>query len=143
MCILEIRVFYDKIDAVRNLGPMVPGGARRDRSRARAPFPSPKNRQTPLALCFLCAGAFRRSKGATILKNEPPKGDKPPGKEFLRALSFFSQIGITMAACVLIGVLLGRFLDSLMGTSPWLLLLFSLLGAGAAFKALFDLANKK
>ncbi len=65
-----------------------------------------------------------------------------PGRELLRALSFFSQIGITMAACVLIGVLLGKFLDGLLGTSPWLLLVFSLLGAGAALKAVFDLGNK-
>jgi ATP synthase protein I len=48
-----------------------------------------------------------------------------------------------MAACVLIGVFLGRFLDNLLNTSPWLLLLFSLLGVGAALKALFDLAAKK
>ncbi|NLV86096.1 MAG: AtpZ/AtpI family protein [Clostridiales bacterium] len=48
-----------------------------------------------------------------------------------------------MAACVLIGVFLGRFLDNLLGTSPWLLLLFSLLGAGAAFKTLLDLGQKK
>ncbi|MGI6161248.1 MAG: AtpZ/AtpI family protein [Christensenellales bacterium] len=61
----------------------------------------------------------------------------------MKALSFFSQIGITMAACVLIGVFLGRFLDNLLNTSPWLLLLFSLLGVGAALKALFDLAAKK
>lgn len=72
-------------------------------------------------------------------KGEP--GDKS-GKEFLRALSFFSQIGITMAACVFIGVILGKYLDNLLGTSPWLLLVFSLLGAGAAFKSLFDLGNK-
>ncbi|MEA4969985.1 MAG: AtpZ/AtpI family protein [Candidatus Pelethousia sp.] len=59
-------------------------------------------------------------------------------RELLRALSFLSQIGITMAACVLIGVLVGRFLDNLLGTAPWLLLLFSLLGAAAAIKVLFD-----
>ncbi len=59
-------------------------------------------------------------------------------RDLLRALSFLSQIGITMAACVLIGVLVGRFLDNLLGTAPWLLLLFSLLGAAAAIKVLFD-----
>jgi ATP synthase protein I len=61
---------------------------------------------------------------------------------FLRALSFFSQVGIIMAACVFVGVFLGRFLDGLLGTSPWLLLVFSFLGAAAAFKSLFDLASK-
>ena len=61
----------------------------------------------------------------------------------LHALSFLSQIGITMASCVLVGVFSGKSLDDLFGTSPWLLLVFSLLGAAAAFKALFDLAMRK
>ena len=63
--------------------------------------------------------------------------------ELIRGLMFVSQIGITIAACILIGVFLGKFLDSYFGTSPWLLLIFSLLGAGAAFKSLFDLAHRK
>lgn len=73
----------------------------------------------------------------------PSKKEKQERREFIRGLSFLSQIGIAMASCVLIGVLSGKFLDSLFGTSPWLLLVFSLLGAGAAFKVLFDLAAKK
>ncbi|NLK39801.1 MAG: hypothetical protein GX303_06125 [Clostridiales bacterium] len=44
---------------------------------------------------------------------------------------------------MLIGVLIGRFLDNLLGTTPWLLLVFSLCGAGAAFKAIFDQSGKK
>jgi len=43
-----------------------------------------------------------------------------------------------MGASVLIGVLLGRYLDGLLGTSPWLLLLFSFSGVGAAIKSLFN-----
>jgi len=64
-------------------------------------------------------------------------------KDFMHALSFLSQVGVTMAACVCIGVLGGKLLDSLFGTAPWLLLVFSLLGAAAAFKALFDMAKRK
>jgi ATP synthase protein I len=63
--------------------------------------------------------------------------------ETLRALSVISQIGLMLAACVLVGVLLGRFLDNLLGTSPWLLIVFSLLGMAAAFKSIFDFANRK
>lgn len=62
--------------------------------------------------------------------------------ELLRALSFFSQIGVTIVACVMVGVFLGKLLDGLLGTSPWLLLIFSLLGAGAALRAIFNLAGK-
>jgi len=63
--------------------------------------------------------------------------------EFLRALAYFSQIGVTMAASVVIGVLLGKFLDDKLGTTPWLLLVFSLCGAGAAIKVMFDASQGK
>jgi ATP synthase protein I len=39
-------------------------------------------------------------------------------------------------------VLVGRFLDSLFGTGPWLLLIFSFLGVGAAVKSLFDMSKE-
>ena len=68
--------------------------------------------------------------------------EKKQHNDFLKALSFFSQVGTTIIACVFIGVLLGRFLDDFFGTSPWLLLIFSLLGAAAAFKALYDLMSR-
>ncbi len=75
-------------------------------------------------------------------------GDQQSGKkkkngDLLQALSFFSQIGITMAVCVLIGVFAGRSLDGLLGTAPWLLLIFGLLGAGAAIKVMFDMGKGK
>ena len=54
-----------------------------------------------------------------------------------------SQMGVMIAACIAVGVLLGWFLDNLFGTSPWLLLLFSLIGVGAAFKSIFEFANRK
>jgi len=71
-----------------------------------------------------------------------PQDKKKQHYDFLKALSFFSQVGITIVACVCIGVFLGRFLDSFFDTSPWLLLIFSLLGTAAAFKALFDLMSR-
>ena len=71
-------------------------------------------------------------------KNE----DKKYNRELLRSLYMISQIGLTIAACVIIGVLLGRFLDNTFGTSPVLLIIFSLLGAGAGFRSIFQYANK-
>lgn len=73
-------------------------------------------------------------------KETPPEYDEK--RELYRALRFFSQISFTIVACVIIGVLIGRFLDGFFGTSPWLLALFSLLGVAAAFKSLFDLGMK-
>jgi len=75
--------------------------------------------------------------------NDMSRNKKEQRNKLLHALAFLSQAGVTMASCVFIGVLLGKALDRLLGTAPWLLLVFSLLGAGAALKSLFDLANKK
>jgi len=72
-----------------------------------------------------------------------PRDDKKQKKELWRAVAFFSQVATTIVASILIGVFLGRFLDNLLGTTPWLLLVFSLLGVGAAIKAIFDLGMKK
>lgn len=71
-----------------------------------------------------------------------PKKDDNHRRDMMRALSMFTQIGIMIAASILIGVFLGRFLDNLLGTSPWLLLLFSFLGVGAAFRLLYGMAKK-
>lgn len=68
---------------------------------------------------------------------------EPKRNDTLRALANFSQIGITIVATLLVGVLLGKFLDGLLGTTPWLLLLFSLLGIGAAFMGLLRLPQDK
>lgn len=62
--------------------------------------------------------------------------------DFARALSLLSQIGVTIIACIAVGILLGVFLDNLLGTSPWLLLVFTILGIAAAFKSMLDFAKK-
>jgi len=72
---------------------------------------------------------------------EPHNTGKQRG-ELIRALSFLSQIGFMVAACILTGVLLGRFLDRVLGTSPWFLLFFSLSGAAAAFRSVLEMAKK-
>jgi len=71
-----------------------------------------------------------------------PRGDKGTGNDFIRAFALLSQIGITIVACVGVGIFLGWLLDRLFGTSPWLLLVFTLLGVVAAFKSIFDFAKK-
>ena len=70
------------------------------------------------------------------------KNDKPQQNEFARALSFFLQISVTIIACLAVGLLLGWWLDRLLDTSPWLLMIFTFLGVGAAFKSIFDFAKK-
>jgi len=69
-------------------------------------------------------------------------GKKPQQNEFVRAFSVFMQIGVTIIACLAVGLFLGWLLDRLLGTQPWLLMVFSFLGIGAAFKMIFDFAKK-
>jgi ATP synthase protein I len=70
------------------------------------------------------------------------RNDKENRGELARALAFMSQIGITIIACIAIGVFLGRYLDNLFNTSPWLLLFFSFSGMAAAFKYIIDMAKR-
>jgi len=72
----------------------------------------------------------------------PPSKNTGSRSDLIRGLSQLSQLGIGIAVCVLIGVFIGRFLDSTFGTSPWMLLLFSLFGAGAAFRFLIDFSKR-
>lgn len=69
--------------------------------------------------------------------------DKGEKWEIFRALGQLTQLGLTMATCVLMGVLAGRFADSRLGTSPWGLLILAFMGAAAAFKVLYDTVIKR
>jgi len=60
----------------------------------------------------------------------------------LRALAFCSEMGVLVAACLFVGVFLGKYLDRWLDTSPWLLLLFSLLGMAAALRSIILLVKK-
>jgi ATP synthase protein I len=74
-----------------------------------------------------------------MLKN---KRNQPSNRTLIKGLAFVTQIAFLIIACVFVGVFLGSMLDRWLGTSPWLLLLFSFLGVAAAFKALYDLLKK-
>ncbi|MCL1864101.1 MAG: AtpZ/AtpI family protein [Defluviitaleaceae bacterium] len=67
---------------------------------------------------------------------------KQDRKNIARAIGYMTHIAVTMAVCVLMGVLLGMFLDNRFGTDPWLVIVFSIIGCMAAFKSMFDIAKK-
>ena len=75
------------------------------------------------------------------MKSMSQDNKNKPG-EFTNAMSMLSQIGVSIAVCLAVGILLGMFLDHILGSSPWLLIIFSLLGVVAAFRSIFELANK-
>ena len=67
---------------------------------------------------------------------------KEQRREIARAFSAFSQMGITLFLCVAIGIFSGRFLDERFGSSPWLLLIFTFIGMGAAIKSIVDMGKR-
>ena len=70
------------------------------------------------------------------------KYNKNDSREFMRAFSVIGTIGITIVGCLGIAIAIGWFLDRWLGSSPWFLLVFTLIGIGAAFKSIFDFAKK-
>jgi ATP synthase protein I len=55
----------------------------------------------------------------------------------LRQLARLSTIGISLVASTAIGLLVGYGLDRLLGTAPWLTMVFALFGIAAGFLNLF------
>lgn len=55
-------------------------------------------------------------------------------------LGFGLRIGVELVASLIIGVAIGYFLDRWLGTTPWLMLLFFILGAAAGFMGVYRAA---
>ncbi|MDR2572006.1 MAG: AtpZ/AtpI family protein [Oscillospiraceae bacterium] len=71
-----------------------------------------------------------------------PNNEKPQQNEFAKAFSYLLQIGVTIIACLAVGIFLGWLLDRYLGTAPWLMMTCTFLGIGAAFKSIFEFAKK-
>ena len=52
------------------------------------------------------------------------------------------NLGLRLAAPILIGVLAGAWLDGLFGTAPLLIFVGVLLGVGTSFYALYDVSRR-
>ena len=61
-------------------------------------------------------------------------------REIGNALTLLTQIGVTMATCIVLMLLLGRFLDNWLGSSPWATIVCVLLGCTAAIRSMYTLA---
>jgi ATP synthase protein I len=55
------------------------------------------------------------------------------GRAFYQTLSA-SSVGLELGLAVVLGVLFGRWLDGKLGTTPWLMLVFLVLGFAAGFR---------
>lgn len=68
-------------------------------------------------------------------------GEVPPGSDGRSGLGFAMRLGVEMVAALVIGVAIGYFLDRWLGTKPWLMLLFFLLGSAAGFMGVYRAAT--
>jgi len=62
----------------------------------------------------------------------------PEGRKMLKESGRFAAVGLEMGLAVIIGILVGRWLDSKFGTEPWLFRVGLFAGLGAAAKAVYD-----
>ena len=67
---------------------------------------------------------------------------KDKDKEYWQTLTNTSMLGIHLVSNIIVGLAIGYFLDKWLGTGPWLLLVFLLLGIAAGFKTMFQEAKK-
>ena len=58
------------------------------------------------------------------------------------ALSLALRIGVELVASLIVGVGIGLLLDKWLGTTPWLLLLFFLLGSAAGMMSVFRVVRR-
>ena len=71
-----------------------------------------------------------------------PKLSKSELKAIYRALGLITYMGVSVVACIGLGIFIGWALDRWLGTTPWMQLVFSLLGCIAAIKAIYNMAKR-
>ena len=64
-------------------------------------------------------------------ESQRPRTRSGPGAAPSSALGVGLRLGIELVSAVVVGVGIGWLLDRWLGTQPWLLILFFMLGAGA------------
>lgn len=68
--------------------------------------------------------------------------DKPRGADF-RRLAELSSTALVLPSSIAIGLFFGYWLDKRLGTEPWLLLVFTVLGIVSGLLSLFRIIRKQ
>jgi ATP synthase protein I len=68
--------------------------------------------------------------------------DKPRRPD-LRRLSELASLGLVLPSSIAVGLFFGYFLDRWLGTAPWLLLSFTVLGIVSGLLSLFRALKKQ
>ncbi len=68
---------------------------------------------------------------------------KEEDKGLLKTIAMLSTLGLTMVFATLIGLAIGVWLDSKLNTSPWLTILFLLIGIAAGFYKVIQVAIRE
>ena len=66
-----------------------------------------------------------------------------PSRPDLRRLAELSSIGLVLPSSIAVGLFFGYFLDRRLGTAPWLLLTFTVLGIASGLLSLFRALRKE
>lgn len=70
------------------------------------------------------------------------RDDRSKRRSFYRIAGELINLGLVFPAAIAVGYVIGFFLDRRLGTGPWLVVVFSAIGAAAAFINLFRVASR-
>ena len=73
-------------------------------------------------------------------KKNVSHSDQGNSMRLLDIVAIAGSLGLSLFVCICVGVAIGRFIDVYTGTSPWGLILFSLIGAVSGFWTLYKKA---
>jgi ATP synthase protein I len=68
--------------------------------------------------------------------------DDKPRRPDMRRLAEMTSIGLILPSSIAVGLFLGYYLDRWLGTAPWLLLIFTLLGVASGLLSLLRAIKK-
>ncbi len=69
--------------------------------------------------------------------------DEKPRRPDMRRLAELSSIALILPSSIAVGLFLGYLLDRWLGTAPWLLLIFTVLGIVSGLLSLFRALKKE